>query len=93
MIQGSSIAQAASDLLLMNGSARALAASVRVARQAQRIIWQNLGWALAYNLVAVPLAAAGFVAPWVAAIGMSTSSLVVVLNAARLARVPAEARA
>ena len=89
----SSIAQAASDLLLMNGSVRALAASVRVARQAQRIIWQNLGWALAYNLVAVPLAAAGAIAPWAAAIGMSTSSLVVVLNGARLARVPPEPRA
>jgi P-type Cu2+ transporter len=92
MTQGSSIAQAASDLLLMNGSVRALAASVRVARRARQIIWQNLGWALAYNLVAVPLAAAGMIAPWIAAVGMSTSSLVVVLNAARLAGVSARER-
>ena len=45
----------------------------------------NLGWAIAYNLSAVPLAAAGLVSPWVAALGMSLSSLVVVLNARRLA--------
>jgi Cu2+-exporting ATPase len=48
------------------------------------VIRQNLGWALVYNLVAVPLAASGLVAPWMAAIGMSSSSLVVVLNALRL---------
>ena len=45
---------------------------------------QNLVWAAAYNLVAIPLAVAGFVAPWVAAIGMSASSLGVTLNAMRL---------
>ena len=46
---------------------------------------QNLAWALAYNLAAVPLAALGFVSPWLAALGMSLSSLGVVLNARRLA--------
>ena len=47
---------------------------------------QNLGWALAYNLFALPLAAAGELAPWLAALGMSLSSLVVVVNALRLRR-------
>ena len=45
---------------------------------------QNLGWAAGYNLLAVPAAALGMIAPWGAAIGMSLSSLLVVLNALRL---------
>jgi Cu2+-exporting ATPase len=49
---------------------------------------QNLAWAAGYNLVALPLAATGFIAPWMAAIGMSASSLLVVLNALRLSRPP-----
>ena len=47
---------------------------------------QNLNWALAYNLSAVPLAALGFVPPWLAAIGMSASSIVVILNSLRIGR-------
>ena len=49
-----------------------------------RIIRQNLAWALAYNILAVPAALAGMVPPWLAGIGMSLSSVVVVLNASRL---------
>ncbi len=86
MTQGAAIAQAAADLLLLSGSLRAIATGVRVARKAQRIIRQNLTWALVYNVTAVPLAAAGYIPPWVAALGMSISSLAVVTNAARLAR-------
>jgi Cu2+-exporting ATPase len=48
------------------------------------VIRQNVSWAIIYNLVAVPLAAGGVLAPWMAAIGMSVSSLIVVLNALRL---------
>jgi Cu2+-exporting ATPase len=51
-----------------------------------RIVRQNLAWAVVYNATALPLAAAGMVPPWLAAIGMSFSSLVVVLNALRLNR-------
>jgi len=50
------------------------------------ILRQNRRWALGYNLAAVPLAALGFVPPWLAAVGMSASSLVVVLNAMRIGR-------
>jgi Cu2+-exporting ATPase len=50
------------------------------------VIRQNLSWALAYNLLAVPFAAAGFIVPWMAALGMSLSSLLVVLNSGRLAK-------
>jgi Cu2+-exporting ATPase len=59
---------------------------VRTARRTRHIIAQNLGWAVLYNVVALPLAATGKVAPWMAAIGMSASSLLVVLNALRLSR-------
>ena len=55
-----------------------------MARRTRHIIAQNLIWALVYNVIALPLAAAGLIAPWMAAIGMSASSLVVVLNALRL---------
>jgi len=50
-----------------------------------RIIRQNFGWALAYNAVALPLAVAGWIGPWEAAIGMAASSFIVVLNALRVA--------
>jgi Cu2+-exporting ATPase len=58
--------------------------AIKRSRQTLKIIRQNLGWAIGYNLVALPLAAMGYVAPWMAAIGMSASSLIVVLNALRL---------
>ena len=51
-----------------------------------RIIRQNLGWALAYNITALPLAAMGLIQPWMAALGMSASSLIVVANAMRLTK-------
>jgi Cu2+-exporting ATPase len=83
--EGSAIAQAASDLLLLNDGLSVVGESVATARRMMRVIRQNLRWSLAYNLAAVPLAALDLVPPWLAAIGMSASSLVVVLNARRLA--------
>jgi Cu2+-exporting ATPase len=62
----------------------ALPDGVVKARHTREVIKQNLTWAILYNISAVPLAAAGMVAPWMAAIGMSFSSLVVVFNALRL---------
>jgi Cu2+-exporting ATPase len=85
MGQGSAIAQSASDLLLVHEGLNVLPRAVGAARRALRVMRQNLGWALAYNVAAVPLAALGFVSPWLAALGMSLSSLGVVLNARRLA--------
>jgi len=86
MGQGSAIAQSASDLLLVHDGLATLPRAVATARGALRIMRQNLLWALGYNLAAVPLAALGLVPPWLAALGMSLSSLSVVLNARRLAR-------
>jgi P-type Cu2+ transporter len=86
MGQGAALAQASADLLLMSSRLGSLPAALHVARLAQRIMKQNLWWAVAYNLCAVPLAATGLIAPWQAAVGMSVSSVLVTLNAARLMR-------
>jgi Cu2+-exporting ATPase len=86
MGQGSAIAQSAADLLLLHESLASLPLAVATARATLRVMRQNLIWALGYNLAAVPLAACGLVSPWLAALGMSLSSLGVVLNARRLAR-------
>jgi len=80
------ISHASADMILMADDLGALAAGVRLARSTLRIIRQNLAWAVSYNLAALPAAALGFVAPWMAAIGMSASSLLVVVNALRLTR-------
>ncbi len=85
MGEGSGIAQAAADFLLLTDSLSALGQGVVTARRMQQVIRQNLRWALAYNLAAVPLAALTVLPPWLAAIGMSASSLLVVLNARRIA--------
>jgi Cu2+-exporting ATPase len=80
------IAAASADMLLLSQTLPHLAIATRVAGKTLRIIRQNLSWAVLYNLVALPLAATGYVAPWMAAIGMSASSLIVVTNALRLTR-------
>jgi Cu2+-exporting ATPase len=85
MGHGSAIAQSAADLLLVHDGLEQLPRAIVTARRALGVMRQNLGWALVYNLAAVPLAALGLVAPWLAALGMSLSSLGVVLHARRLA--------
>jgi Cu2+-exporting ATPase len=87
---GTQLAHASADMVLLSEQLPHLVAAVRTSRRTLRIIRQNLMWALVYNAVAVPLAAMGWVAPWMAAIGMSSSSLVVVLNALRLRSVRSE---
>jgi Cu2+-exporting ATPase len=80
------ISQASADMVLLSNNLEALVNGILLARKTLGIIKQNLTWAVGYNLVALPAAALGFVAPWMAAIGMSSSSLLVVLNALRLTR-------
>jgi len=84
MGQGTQIAQASADMILLSNDLGHLVDGIHTSRRMQAIIRQNLGWALVYNIIALPLAAAGWVAPWMAAIGMSMSSLIVVVNALRL---------
>jgi Cu2+-exporting ATPase len=83
---GSALAQANADLVALQGNLATLPNAILVARHAHRVIRQNLIWATSYNLLALPIAAAGWIPPWLAAVGMSASSLVVVLNALRLNR-------
>ena len=90
MAAGTPLAQTSADMVLLGDSLAPLAAGVAQSRRTLRIIRQNLAWAAAYNAVALPLAATGFISPWMAAIGMSASSLLVVLNALRLSHAPAE---
>ena len=86
MGQGAEVAQASADMVMMNGQLERLADAILVARQTAQVIRQNLTWAALYNLAAIPAAALGLVTPWMAGIGMSASSLLVVLNALRLSR-------
>jgi Cu2+-exporting ATPase len=85
---GSALAQASADLVALRGELATLPLAVQTARRTTAIIRQNLVWSAGYNLVALPLAALGWVPPWLAALGMSASSLLVVLNALRLSRRP-----
>ena len=84
--QGAEAAQAAADMVLLSSEIGRLADGVRLARKAQSVIRQNLAWSVFYNAIAIPAAALGHVTPWMAGIGMSLSSLLVVLNAMRLSR-------
>lgn len=80
---GAALAQGAADMVLVSPTLADLMRGIAASRKALRIIRQNLAWAFAYNIVVLPLAVAGHVTPWMAAIGMSASSLLVVLNALR----------
>ncbi|MBA1146868.1 cadmium-translocating P-type ATPase [Ectothiorhodospiraceae bacterium WFHF3C12] len=86
MGSGSDLAQNSADVVLTSSQLTALPEGIRHARRTLAVIRQNMAWAIGYNLLAVPLAATGMVAPWMAAIGMSASSILVVLNAMRLTR-------
>ena len=86
MGSGTDIACSASDVILLAGRLDALPAAVRTAHRTLRVIRQNLAWAFAYNVVAVPLAACGYATPLIAGAGMAASSLLVVANALRLLR-------
>ncbi len=86
------LVKARADVLLMRPRLGALPELFRVARYTRRVMRQNLAWALLYNVLAIPAAAAGLATPWLAALGMSASSLLVMLNATRVLRAgsPAE---
>jgi Cu2+-exporting ATPase len=83
---GAEIAQATGDILLLGDRLDGLMDARAIACDTLRILRHNQRWALLYNCAAVPLAALGLVPPWLAALGMSASSLVVILNALRIGR-------
>jgi Cu2+-exporting ATPase len=83
---GAQLARTQSDFVLLSENLDHLRFGLRRARQTLLIIRQNLWWSFAYNFVALPLAITGYVTPWLAGIGMSASSLLVVLNSLRIQR-------
>jgi len=86
MGEASALAQWTADIVVLGQDIENVGFAFVMARRTFAVIRQNLGWAIGYNLVAIPLAATGHVSPLVASIGMSVSSLVVVANALRLMR-------
>jgi Cu2+-exporting ATPase len=78
------LSKAQADFVLVTGDLRQILSTWYSAQQCQRVVRENFAWALIYNLGAMPVAAAGLIAPWLAAIGMSLSSLLVVGNSMRL---------
>ncbi len=84
--EATTLARAAADVVMLSPRVETIAALLDQARRTRQVIVQNLGWAALYNAVAIPAAAFGFVPPWLAALGMSASSLLVAGNALRLLR-------
>ena len=85
--EGAALTRTKADFVLMSGRLDDIAWARRIAQRTMRVVRQNLAWAVAYNAACVPLALAGWFPPWAAGLGMAASSLIVVLNAARLDRV------
>ena len=84
MGSGTQMARTSGDIVLLSEHLMEIDHAVTTSRFAMSVIRQNFAWALGYNLLVLPFAATGFISPWLAALGMSVSSLVVVLNALRL---------
>ncbi|WAA11996.1 heavy metal translocating P-type ATPase [Fervidibacillus halotolerans] len=84
---GADVAMEAADVTLIRGDLNGIADAIYMSRKTIQNIRQNLFWALAYNSIGIPIAAMGFLAPWLAGAAMAFSSVTVVLNALRLQRV------
>jgi Cu2+-exporting ATPase len=82
----SDLAKNAADVILLNAQLNSLVLVLSMAKKARRKIKQNMLWAIGYNVLVLPLAMAGFLTPWMAALGMSISSIIVVYNSTRLLR-------
>lgn len=88
MTTASQLTRTQADVVLLDNNLSRIVTLFDKAKQSRRVLIQNLSWALGYNLLGLPLAAMGLVPPWLAALGMSLSSLLVVFNALRLNRTP-----
>ena len=87
---GTDVAMEAADITLIRGDLNSIADAIIMSRKTMRNIKQNLFWAFGYNILGIPIAAVGLLAPWVAGAAMAFSSVSVVLNALRLQRVKLE---
>jgi Cu2+-exporting ATPase len=83
---GTEITQSAADVVFQGDRLEAIPLTLLLAKRTDQLVRQNLGIALVYNLAAVPLAILGHVTPLIAAIAMSSSSIIVILNALRLGK-------
>lgn len=90
MGHGAALAQTRADFIVLGSRPQDVVATRRLAHRTLRIVHQNLLWALLYNTASVPLALLGWMPPWLAGLGMALSSLLVILNAARLTREPGQ---
>ena len=82
--QGAAITQSNADFILLSGKVGDVVIARATAQRAMRVLRQNIAWAIGYNVVCIPLALLGWFPPWVAGIGMASSSIIVVLNALRV---------
>lgn len=92
LAHGAPLLQSRADFVLVGSSLLPILQTLVLARKTRRIVGQNLLWALVYNAACIPLAVAGYLPAWAAGLGMASSSLLVVLNALRLSRAPAQMR-
>jgi Cu2+-exporting ATPase len=92
MGSGCDLSRLGAGAVLLRDDLSLIPRAVEAARKMRRIALQNVAWAVGYNLAVLPLAASGHLPPWLAALGMSASSLVVVLNALRANRLPGAAK-
>lgn len=81
---GADVAKASADMVLLGDQLDRILEARKLALQTRKIIRENLAWSLGYNILILPLAVAGFVAPYFAVVGMSASSIIVVSNSLRL---------
>jgi len=88
MAEGTQLAHASADMILYGERLGQLPAAYGVSRRMVDIVRQNIRWAIGYNVIALPVAASGVLTPWMAALGMSLSSLIVVVNSLRLRETP-----
>ena len=92
MGSGCDLSRLGASAVLLRDDLSLLPKAVVAARRMRRIAWQNVAWAIGYNVAVLPLAVSGNLPPWLAALGMSASSLVVVVNALRGNRLEGESR-
>jgi len=85
--QAAPLAQSQSDFVILGAQLTAVSQLLAQARRTMKIVRQNLIWAAAYNAICIPLAVTGWINAWMAGLGMALSSLLVIMNAARLAKV------
>jgi len=81
---GADITKSGADVILLNNKLSSINTLIKISHRAQRIIFQNYLWAFGYNAIVLPLAVAGYITPYMAVIGMSASSILVITNSLRL---------